>query len=38
MAEIDKGLPNVKQPSEVLNETEANVNIVEETPKVPLKL
>ena len=38
MAEIDKGLPNVKQPSEVLNETEANVNIVEETPKGPVEV
>jgi len=38
MAEVDKTLPNVKQPGEVVNETEANVNIVEETPKGPVEI
>ena len=28
MADIDKTLPNVKQPEEVVNETEENINIV----------
>ena len=38
MADIDKTLPNVKQPEEVVNETEENINIVEETPKGPVEI
>ena len=35
MADIDKGLPNVKRPDEEVAEI---VNLQEETPKVQLKL
>ena len=36
MAEIDKGLPNVKRPEEVAEEVE--VKEIEETPKGPVEI
>jgi len=38
MAEIDKTLPNVKQPEDVVNETEENIDIVDEAPQGPVEI